>query len=87
MHTSASTRLRDATSIAEIMSLLLLQEMGVTLAQRRRWWTSDSAFVHLCNLSGLFGFGHFYTKLARGESEIPATALDVFTVKADPSMG
>jgi hypothetical protein len=32
-----------------------------TLAQRRRWWTSDSAFVHLCNLSGLFGFGHFNT--------------------------
>lgn len=34
-----------------------------------------------------FGFGHFYYERVRGESEIPATALDVFTVKADPSMG
>jgi hypothetical protein len=51
---SEGTRTRDATPIAGIISLLLLlQETGVTLAQRRRWWTSDSAFVHLCNLSGL----------------------------------
>ena len=61
MHHWEGTRIRDATSTAGIMSLLLLQETGVTLAQRRRWWTSDSAFVHLCNLSGLFGFGHFNT--------------------------
>jgi hypothetical protein len=43
------------------MSLLLLQETGVTLAQRRRWWTSDSAFVHLCNLSGLLDLVIFTT--------------------------
>ena len=67
------------------MPLLLLQETGVTLAQRRRCGTRDGAFLHLCNLSGFFWIWSFYTKRARGESEIPATALDVFTDKADPA--
>jgi hypothetical protein len=67
------------------MPLLLLQETGVTLAQRRRCRTRDGAFLHLCNLSGFFWIWSFYTKRARGESEIPATALDVFTDKADPA--
>ena len=69
--------------LAGTMSLILSQEMGVTLAQRRRCGTSDSAFLHLCNLSGLLDLVILHER-ARGESEIPATALDVFTVKADP---
>ena len=62
----------------------IVKEMGVTLAQRRRCGTSDSAFLHLCNLSGLLDLVILHER-ARGESEIPATALDVFTDKADPA--
>ena len=43
------------------MSLILSQEMGVTLAQRRRCGTRDCAFLHLCNLSGFFWIWSFYT--------------------------
>ena len=43
------------------MSLLLLQEMGFSLAQRRRCGSSDSAFLHLCNLSGFLDLVIFST--------------------------
>jgi hypothetical protein len=42
------------------MSLRVLQETGVTFAQRRRCRSSDSAFLHLCNLSGFLDLVIFF---------------------------
>lgn len=54
-------RVRDVALLAGTMSLILSQEMGGTLAQRRRCGTRDCAFLHLCDLSGFFWILSFYT--------------------------
>ena len=60
------------------------QEMVFSLAQRRRCGYSDSAFLHLCDLSGFLDLVILHER-ATMRSEIPATALDVFTDMADPA--
>jgi hypothetical protein len=66
------------------MSLLLLQEKRLHSAG-----VGGPATVHLSIYAIFLVFLDLVilTRTSTRRSEIPATALDVFTVKADPSMG